>query len=102
LGVNNCLILFALAAIVGAFKQGASMNFILYGTEFCQLCDEALVLVEQALECSDYQLDIVDISSSDELIEKYAYRIPVLARISDEIAVLDWPFAERDVQILAK
>ena len=70
------------------------MKLVLYGTDFCQLCDEALEVVEQALEGRQYQLEIVDISTSDELMAKYAYRIPVLKL---ENAELGWPFSSGDV-----
>jgi|TARA_B110000495_G_C22791854_1_gene462859 hypothetical protein len=67
------------------------MRFILYGTDYCQLCDEALELVEQSLEGKDYKLDIVDISHSDELMGKYAYSIPVLKCLESD-RELNWPF----------
>jgi len=70
------------------------MKLILYGTDFCQLCDEALEVVEQALEGRRYQLEIVDISTSDELMAKYAYTIPVLGFENTE---LGWPFSSNDV-----
>jgi len=78
------------------------MDFILYGTDFCQLCDEALELVERVLENRDYQLTIVDISETDELMTKYAYRIPVLKRLDCDRLELDWPFAESDILALAE
>ncbi len=70
------------------------MTLILYGTDFCQLCDEALDVVEQALDGKQYQLEIVDISTSDELMVKYAYTIPVL-RLGN--AELGWPFSCDDI-----
>jgi len=70
------------------------MKLILYGTDFCQLCDEALEVVEQVLGDREYQLEIVDISTTDELMAKYAYTIPVLKL---ESAELDWPFTANDV-----
>jgi len=70
------------------------MKLILYGTDFCQLCDEALEVVEQALDGRQYQLEIVDISTSDELMARYAYRIPVLKLEGAEIG---WPFSSADV-----
>jgi len=73
------------------------MQFILYGTDFCQLCDEALELVERTLEGKDYQLTIVDISEADELMTKYAYSIPVLKRLDYEGTELNWPFIESDI-----
>ena len=72
------------------------MQFVLYGTDCCQLCDEALELVERALEGKDYQLEMTDISQSDELMNKYAYSIPVLKCLNSERA-LNWPFAEEEI-----
>lgn len=80
-----------------AANYGAAMNLILYGTDHCQLCDEALAIVESALETVNYQLDITDISQSDDLMEKYAFRIPVLKGQGGE---LDWPFNEQEVREL--
>lgn len=77
------------------------MQFILYGTDFCQLCDEALELVEQALEGKDYDLDVVDISHSDELMEQYAYSIPVLKYLDCECE-LNWPFTSIEVLALTQ
>lgn len=74
------------------------MKLILYGTDCCQLCDEALAVVEQALEDREYQLDIVDISTSDELMTKYAYSIPVLQL---NCVDLIWPFSGDDVLTFA-
>jgi len=71
------------------------MKLVLYGTDFCQLCDEALEVVEQALEGRLYQLEVVDISSSDELMAKYAYTIPVLTLENKE---LSWPFSCDDIR----
>jgi glutaredoxin len=70
------------------------MKLILYGTDFCQLCDEALEVVEQTLEGRSYQLEVVDISTSNELMAKYAYTIPVLRL---ENAELGWPFSGSDI-----
>jgi len=78
------------------------MDFILYGTDFCQLCDEALELVERTFENRDYQLTIIDISESDELMAKYAYNIPVLKRLDCDRAELNWPFVEVDILALAE
>ncbi len=78
------------------------MDFILYGTDFCQLCDEALELVERTLEGRDYQLAVVDISTTDELMSKYAVSIPVLKRLDCDRPDLNWPFIESDILALAE
>lgn len=77
------------------------MQFILYGTEHCQLCDEALEIVEQSLEDRDYHLEIVDISACDQLMEQYAYSIPVLKYLDNE-RELNWPFTDSEVIALTQ
>jgi glutaredoxin len=60
---------------------------ILYGTEFCHLCDEAeAVLIEIGIGA-----DFIDIAEDDGLLEKYGMRIPVLQRM-DTGEELGWPF----------
>jgi hypothetical protein len=60
---------------------------ILYGTEFCHLCDEAeAILIEVGIGA-----DFIDIAEDDPLLEKYGARIPVLQRM-DTGAELSWPF----------
>ena len=60
---------------------------ILYGTEFCHLCDEA----EAVLIKGGFGADFIDIAEDDALLEKYGTRIPVLQRM-DTGAELGWPF----------
>jgi hypothetical protein len=60
---------------------------ILYGTEFCHLCDEA----EAVLLGVGIGADFIDIAEDDALLEKYGTRIPVLQRM-DTGAELGWPF----------
>lgn len=63
------------------------VGLVLYGTEFCHLCDEAkAILCETGIEA-----DYVDIAENDELLETYGIRIPVLKR-ADNGAELGWPF----------
>lgn len=70
------------------------MKLVLYGTDYCQLCDEALLIIEDALQGRVYQLDRIDISTCDELMSHYAYKIPVLQHNHVD---LDWPFSREDV-----
>ncbi len=63
------------------------IGLILYGTEFCHLCDEA-----KAIPCeTGIEAEHIDIAEDDELLEKYGIRIPVLKRV-DNGAELGWPF----------
>jgi hypothetical protein len=51
--------------------------------------------MEPYLDTLGLELEEVDISLSDALIEKYGVRIPVI-RFSDSEAELGWPFTEDD------
>jgi hypothetical protein len=65
---------------------------ILYGTEFCHLCDEAEAVLRELGIAADH----FDIAEDDELLEAYGVRIPVLRRM-DTGAELGWPFDAGDV-----
>jgi glutaredoxin-related protein len=60
---------------------------ILYGTDFCHLCDEAEAVVREVGIAADF----IDIAENDALLEKYGTRIPVLQRV-DTGEELGWPF----------
>ncbi len=70
---------------------------VLYGTLGCHLCDDAEALLAPLLEAisvsigGDCDIECVDISDDDALLELYGVRIPVLRRVADG-AELDWPF----------
>ncbi len=63
--------------------------FILYSSEGCHLCDDAISLCHQADQ--QISLTVVDIVDYDDLVEQYGKTIPVLQRDSDG-AELFWPF----------
>ncbi|OUR87968.1 hypothetical protein A9Q81_25005 [Gammaproteobacteria bacterium 42_54_T18] len=67
-----------------------------YSTSACHLCDLALRVIDAALSPDYFEKVIIDIADSDELIELYGVRIPVLKvqRTGDE---LGWPFNEDDL-----
>lgn len=68
----------------------------LLGTLGCHLCEVA----EGALMPMVYEdgllVELVDIADSEEMVEVYGLRIPVLRRI-DTGAELDWPFDTEQV-----
>jgi hypothetical protein len=66
-------------------------------TEGCHLCEQATPLLIAGLDPQLFEVDLVDIAFEDQLMEKYATRIPVLVD-SQSGAELDWPF---DMQQLA-
>jgi glutaredoxin len=70
--------------------------YILYGTEFCHLCDDAAVVLAEI----GIAADCIDIADDDTLLDKYGTRIPVLQRM-DTGAELGWPFdAEKVLEFL--
>ena len=70
----------------------------LYTTVGCHLCEQALDLINPLLIDFSFGLEAVDIADSDELVEKYGIRIPVLRR-PDIDKELGWPFDQQ--QLLA-
>lgn len=67
------------------------MSVYLYSTLGCHLCDQAKAILWPLLSHYGYHLQEIDIADSDELIEKYGVRIPVLASGYDG-RELGWPF----------
>ncbi len=63
----------------------------LYTTLGCHLCEQAESLLLPHLTALNYQLQAVEISDSDQLMDAYGIRIPVIRR-EDSGAELGWPF----------
>lgn len=77
-------------------------TFILYSSEGCHLCEQALALCLPLLTQS--QLRVVDIVEDANLVELYGMHIPVLACLGDENInneMLFWPFSSEDIAKLA-
>jgi glutaredoxin len=64
---------------------------ILYSTSGCHLCEKAETYLAEVLSQKNFHLDIVDIAESDDLIERYGIRIPVIV-IMGAPEELGWPF----------
>lgn len=69
-------------------------TLILYGTLGCHLCEQALELITPMVG-SEFDLVEVDISDSDELMERYGICIPVVA-IQGQENEIGWPFDSGD------
>ncbi|MFZ3579323.1 glutaredoxin family protein [Virgibacillus sp. DJP39] len=54
------------------------LRIIFYSKERCSLCDEALALLELLRNEFPSTLEIRDIYSNDEWLEKYHFSIPVI------------------------
>jgi glutaredoxin len=51
---------------------------VIYSRPGCHLCDEAKAVIENS-NCSDhFTLEVVNIESDEELLQKYRYDIPVV------------------------
>lgn len=67
-------------------------HLILYSTSACHLCENAeLLLADSQLTWQTFE-----IADSDELLERYGSRIPVLANTLTH-KELDWPFSASDI-----
>ncbi len=75
------------------------MQFILYGTQACHLCEQARDLIWPLLREGDV-LQEVDIVEDDGLVALYGIRIPVLKAEHSGVE-LNWPFSSEDIQALA-
>ena len=78
------------------------ITLILYTTVGCHLCEHAeLVLQEFAAQptAPQFDLDEMDISTDEHLVELYGIRIPVLKNPANEKEV-GWPFGLEDIATL--
>jgi hypothetical protein len=72
------------------------MELLFYTTSQCHLCELAEALLVKTPMPEPIPVDVVDIAQSEDLVERYGTRIPVLKR-NDTGAELDWPFTRDDL-----
>ena len=70
---------------------------VLYITDDCSLCDEALDAILNSNVLNNVLFTTVDIALDEWLYAKYSDRIPALTCRGE---ALDWPFTIADVQRL--
>lgn len=63
----------------------------LYSTLGCHLCEMAKEIIVPLLNNYSLRLEEIEISESDDLVERYGVRIPVL-KSPKHIDELGWPF----------
>ena len=68
------------------------LSIILYATDYCSLCDEAMDLLLSMPELAGCSLSVVDVALDDALQMSYGHRLPVLQVVAGEGRELDWPF----------
>lgn len=71
-----------------------TVEFNLYGTEGCHLCEDALALCLAVMPAE--KVSVIDIIDDETLLELYRISIPVLERLSDQ-QKLYWPFDQAQV-----
>lgn len=54
------------------------IHFTLYSRNYCHLCDEMRIALEQLMRHTPYQLTIIDIDQDQALIDLYDELVPVL------------------------
>lgn len=67
-------------------------SILLYTTAGCHLCEAAKTVLWPLLTEFGLRLKEVDIADSDDLIERYGVRIPVIA-FEQSVTELAWPFS---------
>ena len=74
-------------------------HFYLFTTLGCHLCEQAEALLEVLMDDTQ-QLHLEEISGSDELMQKYGIRIPVLGAYNSggEWQELGWPFGIAEIE----
>ncbi|MFK7915448.1 MAG: glutaredoxin family protein [Pseudomonadales bacterium] len=74
-----------------------TLTLTLYTTDHCELCDRAFDWLLQCEAVRGAQLETVDVSTSDDLMQRFGTRIPVLLIRGQP---LDWPFSEAGIEKL--
>ena len=66
---------------------------VLYITDDCTLCDEALRMLLESNALRGVVLTTVDVATDDDLFESFGERIPVLEYLGKSLA---WPFSTEE------
>ncbi|MCL6269851.1 glutaredoxin family protein [Sansalvadorimonas sp. 2012CJ34-2] len=72
------------------------MQLFLMTTAGCHLCEQALEILNALQEQADFQLDLIDIATDDQLIDRYGIRIPVVVDGCSK-KELGWPFTAQQL-----
>ncbi len=75
------------------------MKLVVYLTDACSLCDQALDMMFGMPELNGHLLETIDIAPDDSLLEQFGESIPVL-ELADRR--LFWPFTEDDIRKLVQ
>lgn len=78
---------------------GPKNDLILYTTLGCHLCEEARQMLEYLAQQGEVGFRAEEIAESEQLVEEYGIRIPVIRRADG--AELGWPFEFATLQEFA-
>ena len=70
-----------------------------YTTQGCHLCEHAERILDDLRKRSMFALEVIDIATEAELVEKYGLRIPVLLNVETQ-RQLYWPFNADEIVTL--
>ncbi|MEI7950514.1 MAG: glutaredoxin family protein [Gammaproteobacteria bacterium] len=78
----------------------ADTTLYLYTTSACHLCEQAEAVLASMQWPARLVVEVVDVSETEELLQRYGQRIPVLAvpQANGSLQELDWPFDAYAVQ----
>ncbi|MYD44994.1 MAG: glutaredoxin family protein [Gammaproteobacteria bacterium] len=75
------------------------MRLLIYVTDACSLCDQALDMILGMPELTGLVLEAVDIAADDSLLQQFGQSIPILELADQRLA---WPFTEGDIRDLVQ
>tara|TARA_Y100000994_G_C15496511_1_gene361646 strand:+ start:109 stop:348 length:240 start_codon:yes stop_codon:yes gene_type:complete len=70
-----------------------------YTTQGCHLCEHAEKILDDLRKRCMFALEVIDIATEAELVEKYGLRIPVLLNVETQ-RQLFWPFNANEIVTL--
>ena len=74
------------------------MDFILYSTSQCHLCEQAESLLIKVSTKYKLNWKIIEITDNPILYDIYEMKIPVLKSVDKNIEIC-WPFNENDIEL---
>ena len=84
---------------LNAINTPGPNRLILYSKAECELCELAVAMLDEVLAGSQWQYELVDITTDTALEERYGWSIPVL-RCADSTTELNWPFTPSRIRKL--
>ncbi len=86
----------SLCHATGDLAVSEPADLVLYSTDACHLCEQALDMLLGMSELAGRQLEVIDIAADDDLVARFGESIPVLQIGASR---LYWPFGPGDVLV---